>query len=91
MKMTRKTWLRQAAAMTLAACAATAMAQTKELRVGLIPAEDAQAMLRMIADGRTPDGAAHRMSDLRDVAALALERINLSTLDAIAADIEALR
>lgn len=46
MKMTRKTWLRQAAAMTLAACAATAMAQTKELRVGLIPAEDAQAMLR---------------------------------------------
>lgn len=37
MKMTRKTWLRQAAVMTLSVCAASAMAQAKELRVGLIP------------------------------------------------------
>ena len=46
MKMTRKTWLRQAAVMTLSVCAASAMAQAKELRVGLIPSEDAQAMMR---------------------------------------------
>ncbi|MBV8247899.1 MAG: phosphonate ABC transporter substrate-binding protein [Comamonas sp.] len=49
MKMTRKAWL-QGAAASLALAAAgmggTAMAQTTELRVGLIPSEDAQAMIR---------------------------------------------
>ena len=48
--MNRKTWLKQAAAATLLVCTAgmvnTAAAQTKELRVGLIPSEDAQAMIR---------------------------------------------
>ena len=51
MKMNRKTWLRHAAAvLALAATAATAttaaFAQSAELRVGLIPSEDAQAMIR---------------------------------------------
>ncbi len=45
MKMTRKTWLRSAAALALAT-AAPAFAQNGELRVGLIPSEDAQAMIR---------------------------------------------
>ncbi|QIL73709.1 phosphonate ABC transporter substrate-binding protein [Diaphorobacter sp. HDW4B] len=48
--MNRKTWLKHAAAATLLACTAgminTAAAQSKELRVGLIPSEDAQAMIR---------------------------------------------
>ncbi|WP_343740880.1 phosphonate ABC transporter substrate-binding protein [Delftia tsuruhatensis] len=51
MKMNRKTWLRHAGAvLALAATAATAttaaFAQSAELRVGLIPSEDAQAMIR---------------------------------------------
>jgi phosphonate transport system substrate-binding protein len=49
MTMTRKTWL-QCATATLALAAAgmggSAMAQPTELRVGLIPSEDAQAMMR---------------------------------------------
>jgi phosphonate transport system substrate-binding protein len=51
MTMTRKSWLRAAGA-TLLGCAlgtqaqAQAQAQTAELRVGLIPSEDAQAMIR---------------------------------------------
>ena len=51
MKMNRKTWLRHAGAvLALAATASTAttaaFAQSAELRVGLIPSEDAQAMIR---------------------------------------------
>ena len=47
MTMTRKSWL-QAAGATLLGCAlgSHALAQTAELRVGLIPSEDAQAMIR---------------------------------------------
>lgn len=49
--ITRKTWLRglAATALTLAAGGA-ALAQTHELRVGLIPSEDAQAMIRASQD-----------------------------------------
>lgn len=47
MKMTRKTWFKQAAVLAITmATAGAAMAQAKELRVGLIPSEDAQAMMR---------------------------------------------
>jgi phosphonate transport system substrate-binding protein len=45
--MTRKTWLKAAAAsLTLAATTAVMAQQPTELRVGLIPSEDAQAMMR---------------------------------------------
>lgn len=47
MKMTRKTWFKQVALLaTTVAITGAALAQTKELRVGLIPSEDAQAMMR---------------------------------------------
>ncbi|QTD43893.1 phosphonate ABC transporter substrate-binding protein [Ottowia testudinis] len=46
MKTTRTTWLKLAAALVLTAGASLATAQTDELRVGLIPSEDAQAMIR---------------------------------------------
>ncbi|MEX8195233.1 phosphonate ABC transporter substrate-binding protein [Comamonas guangdongensis] len=49
MKMTRKAWLHGAAASLALAAAGmggSAMAQSAELRVGLIPSEDAQAMIR---------------------------------------------
>ncbi len=47
MKVTRKTWFKQAAVLAITmATAGAAMAQAKELRVGLIPSEDAQAMMR---------------------------------------------
>jgi phosphonate transport system substrate-binding protein len=46
MKMTRKTWLRHVAAALALAAAGPALAQEGELRVGLIPSEDAQAMVR---------------------------------------------
>ena len=47
MKMTRKTWFKQATVLAITmATAGAAMAQAKELRVGLIPSEDAQAMMR---------------------------------------------
>lgn len=48
MKMTRKTWLHTSIALALAATGVTdtAFAQTTQLRVGLIPSEDAQAMVR---------------------------------------------
>lgn len=47
MMMTRKTWLLTAAAAALSlATTGAALAQTTELRVGLIPSEDAQAMIR---------------------------------------------
>ena len=47
MKTTRKTWFKQAAVLAITmATAGAAMAQAKELRVGLIPSEDAQAMMR---------------------------------------------
>ncbi len=46
MKMTRKTWMKFTSATLLAlATAGAASAQTAELRVGLIPSEDAQAMI----------------------------------------------
>ncbi|MDO4593126.1 MAG: phosphonate ABC transporter substrate-binding protein [Comamonadaceae bacterium] len=47
MMMSRKTWLRSVAATALSLAAFSAVnAQTNELRVGLIPSEDAQAMIR---------------------------------------------
>ncbi|HEY4664687.1 MAG TPA: phosphonate ABC transporter substrate-binding protein [Comamonas sp.] len=47
MMMSRKTWLRSIAATALSLAAfSAATAQTNELRVGLIPSEDAQAMIR---------------------------------------------
>ena len=47
MTMTRKTWLQAAAAsLTLAATTGVMAQQPTELRVGLIPSEDAQAMMR---------------------------------------------
>ena len=47
MTMTRKTWLKAAAAsLTLAATTGVMAQQPTELRVGLIPSEDAQAMMR---------------------------------------------
>ena len=47
MTMTRKTWLKAAvASLTLAATTAVMAQQPTELRVGLIPSEDAQAMMR---------------------------------------------
>lgn len=47
MNMSRKTWLRNIAATALSlAAGSAAFAQTTELRVGLIPSEDAQAMIR---------------------------------------------
>ena len=47
MKMSRKTWFQQAALLALSFTAmGSATAQVKELRVGLIPSEDAQAMMR---------------------------------------------
>lgn len=46
MLMTRKAWLNKSLAAILLAATGTAMAQPKELRVGLIPSEDAQAMMR---------------------------------------------
>lgn len=45
MLMTRKAWLKTVFAAALLAATGTAMAQTPELRVGLIPSEDAQAMI----------------------------------------------
>ena len=45
--MTRKTWLKAAvASLTLAAATGVIAQQPTELRVGLIPSEDAQAMMR---------------------------------------------
>ena len=47
MTMTRKTWLKAAvASLTLAATTGVIAQQPTELRVGLIPSEDAQAMMR---------------------------------------------
>ena len=47
MTMTRKTWLKAAvASLTLAATTGVIAQQLTELRVGLIPSEDAQAMMR---------------------------------------------
>ena len=47
MTMTRKTWLKAAAAsLTLVATTGVMAQQPAELRVGLIPSEDAQAMMR---------------------------------------------
>lgn len=47
MTMTRKTWLKAAvASLTLAATTGVMAQQPTELRVGLIPSEDAQAMMR---------------------------------------------
>ena len=47
MTMTRKTWLKAAvASLTLAATSGVMAQQPTELRVGLIPSEDAQAMMR---------------------------------------------
>ena len=47
MTMTRKTWLKAAvASLTLAATTGVLAQQPTELRVGLIPSEDAQAMMR---------------------------------------------
>ena len=47
MTMTRKTWLKAAvASLTLAATTGVMAQQLTELRVGLIPSEDAQAMMR---------------------------------------------
>ena len=59
--------------------------------VATLMLQDAQNALRMIAEGRTPDGAAHRMSELQDVAKVALDRVSMSVLVAMAIDIEALR
>ena len=59
--------------------------------VATLMLQDAQNALRMIAEGRTPDGAAHRMSELQDVAKVALDRVSMSVLEAMAIDIEALR
>lgn len=46
MNMTRKAWLKTSIVSLLLAAAGTAFAQSDELRVGLIPSEDAQAMMR---------------------------------------------
>ncbi|WP_286997942.1 MULTISPECIES: phosphonate ABC transporter substrate-binding protein [Comamonas] len=46
MKMTRKAWLQTSIASLMLAATGTAWAQSSELRVGLIPSEDAQAMMR---------------------------------------------
>ena len=46
MKLTRKAWLHSAAATLILAASGAAFAQPAELRVGLIPSEDAQAMVR---------------------------------------------
>lgn len=46
MKMTRKTLLAAAGASLLSIAVPAALAQTNELRVGLIPSEDAQSMIR---------------------------------------------
>lgn len=46
MNMTRKAWLHSAAATLILTAGGAALAQTAELRVGLIPSEDAQAMVR---------------------------------------------
>lgn len=46
MKMNRKVWLQTSIASLMLAATGTAWAQSSELRVGLIPSEDAQAMMR---------------------------------------------
>ena len=46
MKMTRKAWLQTSIASLLLTATGAAWAQNSELRVGLIPSEDAQAMMR---------------------------------------------
>lgn len=46
MKMNRKVWLQTSIASLMLAVTGTAWAQSSELRVGLIPSEDAQAMMR---------------------------------------------
>jgi phosphonate transport system substrate-binding protein len=46
MKMNRKVWLQTSIASLMLAATGTAGAQSSELRVGLIPSEDAQAMMR---------------------------------------------
>lgn len=46
MKTTRRTMMKAAIASLMMAAAGTALAQNDELRVGLIPSEDAQAMMR---------------------------------------------
>lgn len=45
MKMTRKAWFQTSIASLLLAATGTALAQSSELRVGLIPSEDAHAMI----------------------------------------------
>ncbi|MBP7645909.1 MAG: phosphonate ABC transporter substrate-binding protein [Comamonas sp.] len=46
MKMNRKVWLQTSIASLMLVATGTAWAQSSELRVGLIPSEDAQAMMR---------------------------------------------
>lgn len=46
MKMTRKAWLKTSIASLVLAAGGSTWAQSNELRVGLIPSEDAQAMIR---------------------------------------------
>lgn len=46
MKMNRKVWLQTSIASLMLAATGMAWAQSSELRVGLIPSEDAQAMMR---------------------------------------------
>mgnify|MGYP006388600053 FL=1 len=45
MKMTRKAWLQTSIASLVLAASGTVYAQSNELRVGLIPSEDAHAMI----------------------------------------------
>lgn len=60
-------------------------------RVALMALQEAEDALKMIAEGRTPDGLAHRMDDLQAVAQVALERVSTKAIEAMIADMDALR